>query len=192
LDGVFAQPEADKKENTMGLFDFVADAGEKLSKAVLGDKAEGAELEGAASVSQERINTLREQNIQRMIAQLDVEGESVTVSVNGEVATLSGRAPSQEALEKIVLCAGNQHGIARVDCQLAVDTPAAAAAPEASAAQEPASTFYTVQKGDTLGKIAQEHYGSASKYPLIFEANRPMLSDPDKIYPGQTLRIPSL
>ncbi|MCB1607001.1 MAG: LysM peptidoglycan-binding domain-containing protein [Xanthomonadales bacterium] len=54
------------------------------------------------------------------------------------------------------------------------------------------SGTYTVKRGDTLSKIAKEVYGSASKYPLIFEANKPMLKDPDKIYPGQVLRIPEL
>jgi nucleoid-associated protein YgaU len=54
------------------------------------------------------------------------------------------------------------------------------------------STFYTVQSGDTLGKIAAEHYGNAGKYTVIFEANKPMLTDPDKIYPGQQLRIPKV
>ena len=61
---------------------------------------------------------------------------------------------------------------------------------QASAGGETASTFYTVQKGDSLSKIAKDHYGDASKYPQIFEANKPMLKDPDKIYPGQVLRIP--
>jgi nucleoid-associated protein YgaU len=54
----------------------------------------------------------------------------------------------------------------------------------------PEATFYTVKSGDTLSKIAKDQYGNASKYPAIFEANRPMLLDPDKIYPGQVLRIP--
>jgi nucleoid-associated protein YgaU len=49
-----------------------------------------------------------------------------------------------------------------------------------------------VQRGDTLSKLAKAHYGDAMKYPLIFEANKPMLADPDKIYPGQVLRIPPL
>jgi len=57
---------------------------------------------------------------------------------------------------------------------------------------EPEAQFYTVVSGDTLGKIAKAHYGNAMKYPVIFEANTPMLSDPDKIYPGQVLRIPAL
>ena len=58
------------------------------------------------------------------------------------------------------------------------------------AKQEPEGTYYEVQKGDTLSKIAKQHYGDANKYPVIFEANKPMLKDPDEIYPGQRLRIP--
>jgi nucleoid-associated protein YgaU len=57
--------------------------------------------------------------------------------------------------------------------------------------QEPEATYYEVQKGDTLSKIAKQHYGDANKYPAIFEANKPMLKDPDEIYPGQRLRIPA-
>jgi nucleoid-associated protein YgaU len=166
----------------MGLFDFVANAGEKLTESVMGSTSNEKATE-TVEVSPQRVNELRQQNIAHMVAQLDVEGEKVTVSVNGDTAVLTGSAPSQEALEKIVLCAGNQHGIASVDCQLQVD---ASAAPVAEA------TFYTVQSGDTLGKIAQQHYGSAGKYTVIFEANQPMLKDPDKIYPGQSLRIPAV
>ncbi len=80
--------------------------------------------------------------------------------------------------EKIVLALGNVKGIASVVDGLEVEKPA-----------EPA-TFYTVVKGDNLTRIAEEHYGDGTKYPAIFDANRPMLSDPDKIYPGQVLRIP--
>jgi nucleoid-associated protein YgaU len=159
----------------MGLFDFLSDAGEdKVTETV--------------EVSPQRVNELREQNISRMIAQLDVDGEKVAVKVNGDKAVLTGSAPSQEAMEKIVLCAGNQYGIGQVDCQMQVEAPAGAMAP-APAAE---STFYTVQPGDTLGKIAQQHYGAASKYMVIFEANKPMLTDPDKIKVGQSLRIPPL
>jgi nucleoid-associated protein YgaU len=57
---------------------------------------------------------------------------------------------------------------------------------------EPEATFYTVKRGDTLSGIAKAHYGNAGKYMVIFEANKPMLEDPDKIYPGQVLRIPPL
>lgn len=158
----------------MGLFDFIPGAGD--------DAAD--ELTKTVEVSPDRLNELRQQSITDKLAALDIEGEQVTVSVNGEVAVLAGAAPSQEALEKMVLCAGNQHGIGRVDCRLEVDAQEPAKAAEA--------TFYTVQSGDTLGKIAAAHYGNAGKYTIIFEANQPMLTDPDKIYPGQSLRIPAL
>lgn len=172
----------------MGLFDFVADAGEKLTETILGSTA-NEEATATVEVSPERVAELRQQNIAHMVSQLDIDGEKISVKVSGDTATLTGTAPSQEALEKIVLCAGNQCGIAQVDCQLQVDAPAAAAAPVAASSE---SAFYTVQPGDTLGKIAQQHYGSAGKYTVIFDANKPMLKDPDKIYPGQSLRIPAL
>lgn len=180
----------------MGMFDFVKDAGSALTDKVTGGGADD-DLTKTVEVSPERINQLRSDKISAELAQLAIEGEQVSVNVNGSTAVLAGTAPSQEALEKMVLCAGNQHGIEQVDCQLQVDAPEPAAAPESSAAAPASqaaveSTFYTVQSGDTLGKIAQEHYGSAGKYTVIFEANQPMLSDPDKIYPGQKLRIPPL
>jgi nucleoid-associated protein YgaU len=55
-----------------------------------------------------------------------------------------------------------------------------------------AGDFYTVKSGDTLSAIAKRYYGDANRYSAIFEANKPMLTDPDKIYPGQTRRIPRL
>jgi nucleoid-associated protein YgaU len=60
----------------------------------------------------------------------------------------------------------------------------------ASAATAGTSTTYTVKAGDTLSKIAGELLGNASAYTQIFEANRDQLSDPDKIKPGQVLKIP--
>jgi nucleoid-associated protein YgaU len=72
--------------------------------------------------------------------------------------------------------------------------------PAASAAPAPAPTgtsgtaaqakTYTVQPGDTLSKIAKEHLGNASAYMKIFDLNKDQLSDPDKIRPGQVLRLP--
>jgi nucleoid-associated protein YgaU len=175
----------------MGLFDFVADAGEKLTETIRGGTA-NEEAAATVEVSPERVAELRQQNIAHTVAQLDVDGEKVVVNVSGDTATLTGTVPSQDALEKIVLCAGNQFGIAQVDCQMTVDAPAASAASAGAATAAGASTFYTVQAGDTLGKIAHQHYGSAGKYTVIFEANQPMLKDPDKIYPGQSLRIPAV
>ncbi|MBK6510223.1 MAG: peptidoglycan-binding protein LysM [Haliea sp.] len=165
----------------MGFFDFMKSAGDnKITETV--------------EVSQDRLNVLRQQNINKNIAQLQGAGANVAVQVAGEIATLTGTVPSREALEKVVLCAGNQHGIGKVDCQIEVKaTPAVVAAGQPPQSPPQAeSSFYTVKPGDTLGKIALAAYGSAGKYPVIFEANKPMLSDPDKIYPGQSLRIPPL
>ena len=68
--------------------------------------------------------------------------------------------------------------------------PAAAAPAAAPAAKSTPAATYTVKSGDTLGKIAKEHLGNASAYMDIFNANRDLLEDPDKIKPGQVLKIP--
>ena len=93
--------------------------------------------------------------------------------------TVSGVAPDQATKEKIVLCCGNVAAVAKVNDMLTV---AQGGAPE--------STYREVKSGDTLSKIAKEAYGDANAYMKIFEANKPMLVNPDKIYPGQKLRIP--
>ena len=87
--------------------------------------------------------------------------------------------PDQATHEKIVLCCGNVHSVEHVDDRITVDAPADEA------------QYYTVQSGDTLSKISKDMYGDANRYNEIFEANRPMLSSPDKIYPGQMLRVPA-
>jgi len=104
--------------------------------------------------------------------------DDVEVSVEDGKVTIKGEAPSQEMREKIILAAGNVEGIETVEDEIS--------APDA---KEP--VFHTVAKGESLWKISEKHLGSGAKYMEIFEANKPMLSDPDKIYPGQNLRIPS-
>ena len=104
--------------------------------------------------------------------------EKLEVEEAGEKVILKGKAKTQEEAEKAIIAAGNTPGVAEVESQIEVEE------------EKPAAVFYTVKSGDTLSKIAKAHYGDAMKYPVIFEANKPMLSDPDKIYPGQTLRIP--
>jgi nucleoid-associated protein YgaU len=92
---------------------------------------------------------------------------------------LEGEVAKQEDGEKISLAVGNVEGVSSVDNRLEVAVP------------EPEAQFYTVVSGDSLSKIAKQFYGNANKYPVIFEANKPMLNHPDKIYPGQVLRIPA-
>ena len=111
---------------------------------------------------------------------LGLQVQNMKVDISGETATVSGVAADQSTKEKVILVVGNTQGIAQVDDQMQVEI------------KEPEATFHTVVSGDSLSKIAKVVYGDAMKYPVIFEANKPMLSHPDKIYPGQVLRIPAL
>lgn len=168
----------------MGFFDFLADTGSR----VFGKGDSKPEIT---------------QPVIQHIQNSGVDISDMKTDFNNGVVTLSGYVPNQEQKEKAVLTAGNIAGVSRVQDNLILGQKpadvAAAEQAEAKAAEAEAdkpgeatweSKTYTVQSGDTLGKIAKQFYGSASKYPKIFEANQPMLKDPDKIYPGQVLRIP--
>ncbi len=152
----------------MGLFDFVKEAGEKLSDLAGGIL--GRDEAAAADAGPQ---------IEKAVNGHGIPVENLSIKVEKDVATARGTTQSQADRERVVLVAGNTKGIAQVDDQIKVTTP------------EPPARFHTVVRGDTLSKIAKELYGDAMKYPVIFEANRPMLTDPDKIYPGQVLRIPA-
>lgn len=117
-------------------------------------------------------------DLKASLEKLGLPTSGLDINVDGDTVKVSGNAASQELKEKIILALGNNQGIAKVD--------EAIAAPAADTA-----AFYTVQKGDTLSAIAQKQLGAAGKYMAIFEANKPMLKDPDHIYPGQVLRIPT-
>jgi nucleoid-associated protein YgaU len=162
----------------MGLMSFIKEAGEKLfgkGAAQAAEKAAADDPNQAVAANQAASDAIVDY-IRKM--ELDAEGLSVAFDgASGEV-TVSGMAKDQATKEKILLCCGNVAGVSKVNDELAVATP------------EDEARYYTVVKGDTLSKIAKEHYGNANAYPKIFEANKPMLSHPDKIYPGQTLRIP--
>ena len=117
------------------------------------------------------------EDLKASVAKLGLPVDGLDIKVDGDKVTVSGSAPSQEIKEKIILALGNITGVAKVEDN--ITTPSGEQA-----------TFYTVQKGDTLSAISKKHYGDANKYNKIFEANKPMLTHPDKIYPGQVLRIP--
>ena len=183
----------------MGIFDFMKNAGEKIFKP------------GEAR---------KEAAIKAHLDSFGGDFASVSVEVDGDVAALTGSVPNTAAREKAVLIAGNIDGIDKVDDRLTVTVASGAgvslgSTPDFSnvsggvastergvgagaatgglgspGGEGGASQFYTVKSGDTLSKIAKEFYGEANKYNQIFEANKPMLKDPDKIYPGQMLRIP--
>ena len=163
----------------MGLFNFVSEAGEKLGGSVYDMLHDDEDITAPTTIQPERLNELRQHNIGQSIETLGAEVEGLQVKVEGSKVVLTGTVADQASYEKMVLAAGNQSGISEVDCQIEVRNP------------EPEAGFYTVQSGDTLSKIAQQQCGSAGKYIAIFEANKPLLTDPDKIYPGQVLRIPA-
>ena len=86
-----------------------------------------------------------------------------------------------------MLMVGNIKGVEKV---VAEDLKVEATKPDVPEEPEALADFYTIEKGDTLGAIAKKHYGKASAYMRIFEANKDIISDPNKIYPGQKIRIP--
>jgi nucleoid-associated protein YgaU len=161
----------------MGLMSFIKDAGEKLfglkeakaAEAGTASPEQVAALSDSAGAAIEQYITA--QGLQVNGLDVDFDGASGAVTVAGTVA-------DQATREKVLLCCGNVAGVGAVNDMLVVNTP------------EPESQWHTVVSGDTLSKISKKFYGDANKYQGIFEANRPMLSHPDKIYPGQMLRIP--
>jgi nucleoid-associated protein YgaU len=109
------------------------------------------------------------------LAGLGLDASGLEIKVEGEKVVVEGTAVSAEMKEKIILAVGNVEGVAEVEAEIS---------------EGPEPVFHTVVKGDTLSAISKKTLGNANRYNEIFEANRPMLSHPDRIYPGQVLRIP--
>jgi nucleoid-associated protein YgaU len=134
----------------------------------------GASLFGKGKKESEEIEKL-------LKADLGDKIENLKVEFDDGVVTLTGSCDTHATKEKAVLLAGNVKGVASVnDENLLSPDP------------EEETEFYTVERGDSLSKIAKRYYGNAMKYPVIFDANREVIKDPDLIYPGQVLRIPKL
>jgi len=164
----------------MGLFDFASDIGKKVFGIGDADAAEKIKLDIEAN--------------NPGISGLEVELQEESVCV------LRGECESKEAKEKAILMAGNMKGVSdvvavRLKVANADDTQQTSEALEdqADAAFEESSSsqYYTIESGDTLWGIAAKFLGNGSKYPEIFEANREVIEDPDKIFVGQKIRIPS-
>ncbi|MDB1109254.1 peptidoglycan-binding protein LysM [Pseudomonas extremaustralis] len=145
----------------MSFISFVKEAGEKLVKLLTPGNANASD------------------DLKKHIEDIGLGNPDVHATVEGDKVTLTGTVATQEEKEKIILAAGNIAGVASVEDQIVVSGPVVAV-----------SRFVVVKKGDTLSAISLAVYGNANLYNKIFEANKPLLSHPDKIYPGQTLRIP--
>ena len=164
----------------MGIFSFLKNAGAKLFS-----KETEAARKTTETTSTAKVDAFAQQKaalLKTAVEGLGLNVRNLHVDLQGDTAIVSGEVDSQAEREKVILALGNVTGIAAVDDRLTVSAPE----PEAEA------QFYEVKSGDSLSKIAKKFYGNAMKYPVIFEANKPMLQDPDKIYPGQVLRIPPL
>jgi len=150
----------------VGIFDFVKSVGKKLG---IGDE----ETPPTAD------------DLKAELDSHDLGTENVQIEIDGDKAIIKGEVADQSIFEKAIMAVGNTLGVSKVE---AAEVQIA----DTSAAGVDAPVFHEVKKGDNLWKIAAKHYGNGAKYTEIFEANKPMLKDPDLIYPGQMLRIPAL
>ena len=149
----------------MGLFSFIKNAGSKVF--------------GGSETAEEKAA-----KVQEHLAKYNFDLTNVKFSVKEEEVTVSGQAKNIDEKQRILATAGNVEGISSVHDGLTLKEPLKIEIPDIS------KTMYTVKSGDSLSKISKEVYGNANDYNKIFEANKPMLTDPDKIYPGQVLYIP--
>jgi nucleoid-associated protein YgaU len=122
----------------------------------------------------EEVNEMLTKEFGDRISELQTAFDDGTVTLAGSCDTCATR-------EKAVLLAGNVKGVEKVNDENFTAPPA-----------EEETEFYVIKRGDSLSKIAKQYYGDAMKYPVIFEANREVIKDPDLIYPGQTVRIPKI
>jgi nucleoid-associated protein YgaU len=168
----------------MGIFDFIKSAGKKLG---IGGDDDAPDADA----------------VKKELDSHKLGTDKVDVKVEGDKIVLSGVVEDQSIFEKAIVAVGNTLGISKVEAsELKVVIPdsglslGSADMTELVKASTPAKEpkFHTVKKGDNLWKVAEAAYGKGKgpKYTVIFEANKPMLSDPDKIYPGQVLRIPDI
>lgn len=162
----------------MGIFSFAKDIGDKIFNR---NKKDAVSVNNEpASVAEPTAQEIANLLLARIQAQnVQIDGLKVSYNSDTDTVTLSGTAQTQADRERARLAVGNVQYVETVMDDIVVAT------------QEPESRFYTVKSGDTLSKIAKEMYGNANDYMKIFDANKPMLSHPDKIYVGQVLRIPA-
>lgn len=142
------------------------------------NKDAGAPLFGAINNAAPQKENLQAQELLNFVKKLGLTYKNIRVTVKGSTVLLEGEVDHQADLEKIGLAVGNVKGVDSVDNKMRVTVT------------EPPAQYHTVVAGDSLSKIAGKYYGDVQQYNVIFEANKPMLTDPDKIYPGQVLRIP--
>ncbi len=199
----------------MGVFDFVRNAGakvgigkstdeideearekeaaaaaakasiQKINKArVAQQNSDKTAVKRAAAVEERRKNLQKSEGLENYVRMLGLEAEGIDIRYDDGVAYINGTCPSFKAKQQLILAVGNCEGVGSVDEDIEIVRV------KQDAPDEEEATLVTVKSGDTLSAIARDHLGDAGRYPEIFEANKPMLKDPDLIFPGQVLRIP--
>ncbi|NND03848.1 MAG: peptidoglycan-binding protein LysM [Acidimicrobiia bacterium] len=142
-----------------------------------------------ARKTENKLEGKKSRELERYVKKLGLHAEELDIRYDDGTAYVDGVVADQQDKERIILAVGNVEGVAKVDEDIEV-LDEDASAERGGGKKGKKAKMYTVKKGDTLSQIAKEFYGDAMRYPEIFEANRPMLKDPDLIYPGQVLRIP--
>ena len=190
----------------MGVFDFVQDAGAKIgigestadeeAKVEAAEAAKDASREKRAKEVQERLSKNKDEaakkadmsermaeakqarGLETFVKRMGFEVDDLDVRFDDGVAEVSGKVADQATREKIILAIGNAEGVGQVKDAIDVAAPGEM------------SNMHAVVSGDTLWGLAEKYYGDGKRYPEIFEANKPMLKDPNKIFVGQVLRVP--
>lgn len=183
---------------------IAADRAAKKAAATKKKAAEKAKAAAERQKSQKAAEAEREAakgvELTKYVGQLGLKVQRLNVTFDDGVATINGLVRNKADREKVALAVGNVQGVRRVNDKITVKPLAKGAAPATPAARKAAATrrkqaagaqaMHTVRSGDTLSKLAKKYLGDPMRYPEIFKANQPMLTDPDKIMVGQVLRIP--
>ena len=191
----------------MGIFDFVRNAGAKVGIGKSTDEIAAEEAKAEAAAQAKKMAAKRNKTRQRMRAQaaerrsaaaaekraelkqsveleqyvrkLGFDIKMLDIRFDDGTAYIDGEAADAATKDRVILAVGNVAEVEKVDEDIKITQDDGSE-----------SEMYVVEEGDTLWAIATATLGDGNKYPEIFEANKPMLDDPDKIYPGQVLRIP--
>ncbi len=182
-------------------------AADRAAKKANAAKKKAAEKAKAAAERQKSLKAAEAEReakkgveLTKYVGQLGLKVQRLNVTFDDGVATINGVVRNKAAREKVALAVGNVQGVRQVKDKLTVKPLPKGSAPATPAARKAAATrrkaaagaqaMHKVKSGDTLSKLAKKYLGDPMRYPEIFKANQPMLTDPDKIMVGQVLRIP--
>lgn len=181
-----AEKAADVAEKTADTAEKAADVAEKAEVAAGRRNAAKERMRAATATRRSAENKEKREEarkataLEKYVRELGLEVVGLDIRYDDGVAYIDGETADEATKQRVILAVGNTDGVGKVDEDLTVTNDDGSGDAE----------MYVVKKGDTLWAIASDAYGDGNRYPEIFEANKPMLKDPDQIFPGQVLRIP--